>query len=166
MQNPMAPFYDKKAEYIELFNTRQFGINMDGWELGDFGVDSLVLTGENSLVIPPYGFFVLAVESDSGVGGIQADYADYFYESGLWDLGNGTDEVILHLQGVLVDEVAYDGGPSFPDPKGASMNLDPDKFDHMQNDLGSSWCVSTMPLPIEEHGDNKGTPGLPNEQCP
>ncbi len=44
------------------------------------------------------------------------------------------------------------------------MNLEPGQLDSAANDLGGSWCVSTLPW-VASAGD-LGSPGLPNESCP
>ena len=67
------------------------------------------------------GYVVLGNNDDSATNG--GAPVDYSYGSG-WFLSNGADEVIL-LDDLLfeVDRVEYDGGPTFPDPTGASMAL-------------------------------------------
>jgi hypothetical protein len=73
-----------------------------------------------------------------------------------------TGEIILvATNALIIDEVAYDGGPAFPNPNGASMSLHPVFFDHLMNDDGAFWCSSSSPLPL---GD-AGTPGQPNDLC-
>ena len=72
---------------------------------------------------------------------------------------NSDDEVILLMNGgAEIDRVEYDGGPSFPDPSGASMAL---KDPSLDNNVGSNWCVSSTPYGA---GD-RGTPGAAND-CP
>ena len=52
----------------------------------------------------------------------------------------------------------YDGGPSFPDPDGATMQLNSNLFNDTDNDNGSNWGESTTP-----YGDGDlGTPGSVN----
>ena len=159
MQNPEGVF-DPQGEYVEVFNMRAFPINLNGWEIQDAGSDHHQIQQEGPLWIQPGAFLVLGLEADPMQnGGVLVDYQypDSFM------LGNGADEVILGFQDAISDTVVYDGGPGFPDPKGRSMNLDPDSFDHLANDDGSSWCpTADHPLPSGDHG----TPGAPNEECP
>ena len=108
--------------------------------------------------MPALGYLVLGIENDTDLnGGILVDYE---YSDIL--LGNGSDELYLSYKGAMSDEVAYDGGPDFPDPKGASMNLSPTKFNFIANDNGANWCEAWSPL---SSGD-KGTPGIANDSCP
>ena len=159
MQNPDA-VYDTLGEYIEVYNTRAFPIDINGWEIQDEGADYHKITNGAPLWIEAGGYLVLALSDDPlQNGGFEADYQ---YASSIL-LGNGTDEVIISSGGAVSDMVQYDGGPDFPDPKGASMNLTPGAFDVIANDDGANWCVTTATqLPSGDYG----TPGLPNEICP
>ena len=159
MQNPDGVF-DTQGEYIEVFNTRTFPVNLNGWEILDEGTDSHQIEQDDPLWIQPGAFLVLGLEADPVLnGGVVIDYQ----YPGSFMLGNGSDEVILSYQGAISDAVAYDGGPGFPDPKGRSMNLDPGAFDHQANDDGSNWCpTAESPLWSGDHG----TPGAVNEECP
>ena len=76
-------------------------------------------------------------------------------------LANGDDEILLEAGSVLVDVIEYDNGSTFPDPNGASMNLDPTMQDAGLNDQGASWCVATSSFGA---GD-LGTPGAVNDSC-
>ncbi|MCK6519721.1 hypothetical protein L6R46_32255, partial [Myxococcota bacterium] len=72
-------------------------------------------------------------------GGLTVDYVF----TGM-NLGNSDDEVeIVDGGGVVIDVVAWDGGPSFPDPNGASMTLDAGILDDLLNDDGLSWCEAS-----------------------
>ena len=107
--------------------------------------------------MPEGGYLVLGKQGDSALnGGVTLDYV----YSGM-TLGNGSDEVILSNAAGIIDGVIYDGGPVFPDPNGASMNLNPNSLSFSDNDNGNSWCISTSSF-----GDGDlGTPGAANDQC-
>ncbi len=157
MQNP-AKVYDTLGEYFEVYNTRDFDIDINKWEILDTANDYHEIDNGGPLLVPAQGYLILGVEASQDFnGGVPVDYQ---YSDIL--LGNGMDEVILSYKGQISDEVGYDGGTLFPDPKGASMNLDPGAFDHLANNVGASWCESTLLLP----GGDKGTPGQANENCP
>ncbi len=157
MQNP-AKVYDTLGEYFEVYNTRDFDIDINGWEISDGAVEKHVIVHGAPLVVPASGCLVLGIESSIELNGGVA--VDYQYADIL--LGNGSDELVLTYKGALSDAVAYDGGPAFPDPKGAAMNLSPGKFNHLLNDSGAAWCEATSPLPSGDFG----TPGEPNDMCP
>lgn len=157
MQNP-SKVYDTLGEYFEVYNVRDFDIDINGWEISDGGAENHIIVNDGPLLVPPSGFLVLGIESSVELNGGVA--VDYQYSNIL--LGNGSDELTLTYKGALSDTVAWDGGPQFPDPKGAAMNLAPNKFSHTANDLGASWCEATTALPSGDFG----TPGEANDGCP
>ena len=73
-------------------------------------------------------------------------------------LGNTDDEVILlDASGTEIDRVAYDGGPAFPNPDGAAMQLiRPD----LDNALGANWQIA--PDPWAGSAGDRGSPGAAN----
>lgn len=151
MQNPSA-VSDGSGEWLELYNPNAFDIDIGGWTLRDDDVDSLIIDG--SLIVPAGGYVVLGPNGDIGTnGGLIVDYA---YGSG-WFLSNGADEVVLvNTDGAEVDRVVYDGGPSFPDPNGASMALTSPEADNL---VGANWCESQA-----SYGSGDlGTPGTAND---
>lgn len=156
MQNP-AKTYDSLGEYFELYNTRDFDIDINGWELRDSGSDVHHIDNGGPLIIPAKGYLVLAIEANPTLnGGVDVDYQ---YDNFI--LLNKGDEVVISYMGAVSDIVAYDGGPEFPVPSGASMNLSLELYDHLSNDKGSSWCLSTVKLPSGDFG----SPGAPNIIC-
>ncbi|MDH7475587.1 MAG: lamin tail domain-containing protein [Anaerolineae bacterium] len=151
MQNP-AKVDDSVGEWFELYNAGDVAVDINGWTIRDDGSDSHVINNGGPLVIPAYGFLVLARNGDPAVNG--GLLADYVYSN--FVLGNNDDEIVLlNGSGQEVDRVNYDGGPNFPDPTGASMALwDPS----LDNNVGSNWTTSSQPYGL---GD-LGTPGQPN----
>lgn len=154
MQNPSA-VGDSNGEYFEVYNTTGSAINLIGYEISDFGDDSHTIS--SSVIVPAFGYAVLGINANTSTnGGVTVDY-----EYNGFTLANGDDEVILSCDGAVIDQVNYDGGPSFPDPNGASMSLNPDFLDAVSNDTGDNWCASTSSF-----GDGDlGTPGGDNDIC-
>jgi hypothetical protein len=109
---------------------------------------------DNDLVLMPDGFVVLGVnDNPTQNGGVTVDYKySGFTLSNLWD------EVILaHPSGVILDEVYYDNGTTFPDESGKSMMLlDPT----LDNSLGENWAVGDLLFGAGDYG----TPGETNFQ--
>lgn len=153
MQNPSA-VSDSNGEWMELFNSTDTAIDIDGWKLKDNGSNSHTINNGGPLLIAAGGFLVVGNNADSASnGGMQVDY-EY---SSSFALSNGDDEIILlDASDVEVDRVEWDGGPQYPDPTGASMALiDP----LLDNNIGSNWCESASP-----YGDgDSGTPGQSND---
>ncbi len=152
MQNPSA-VSDGNGEWFELYNTTGSPIDINGWELSDSGSNFHAIS--SSLIVPANGFVVLGNNADSGTnGGITVNY-----EYSSYTLGNGADSIILTCSGSIIDQVAWDGGTEFPDPAGASMELNAGLFNSTDNDNGSSWGTSTSEI---NPGGDKGTPGSLN----
>ncbi len=162
MNNPLA-VGDGVGEYVELYNTTGSDIDINGWSLKDQGSDDHLIDNGGPVMVPAGDYITLgrggvtdAADPDYNGGIVHAYvYADYF-------LGNSTDEVVLETPGaVVIDVVIYDNGATFPDPTGASMQLDTGFFDGTSNDTGSNWCESTSAF---GPGD-LGTPGASNTVC-
>ena len=152
IQNPDA-VYDSAGEWLELFNTTDTDIDIDGWTIEDDDDDSHVINNGGPLYVPAGGYLVLGNNADSGTnGGVTVAYS----YGGALALGNSADEVVL-LDASLeeIDRVEYDGGTNWPDPTGASMSLEMPGLD---NNVGANWCTATTAF-----GDGDlGTPGAEN----
>ncbi len=160
MNNPAA-VSDNDGEYIELYNKTDIAIDIEGWLVSDNGSNNHTIANGSPLMIPATSYLIIGINDDSITnGGLTVDY-EY---SGI-TLGNSEDEIIVTcaLNGVSVeiDRVEYDNGITFPDPDGASMNLNPNNLDAVENDNGLNWCESTSSF-----GDGDlGTPGQGNDVC-
>lgn len=152
MQNPAA-VTDAAGEWFEVYNPTASPINMNGWKIKDDGTDIHTITG--TLVVPAGGFAVLGSSSITPGNGnytCNYQYANFF-------LGNAGDEVILlNPSNTEIDRVEYDGGPSWPDPNGASMVFSGTPSSN--NNAGSNWTTATVRelFYIGTSGD-KGSPG-------
>ena len=151
MQNPDA-VTDANGEYFELYNAEDYAVDIEGWILKDNGSDLHTISNAGPLMIAAKGFLVLGKNEDINTnGGFVCDY-----QYGSYTLGNGDDEIILmQPDETVVDSVAFDGGPSWPDPTGASMELRDVRFD---NNNPVNWYTS-----ITTFGDGDfGTPAAEN----
>jgi len=158
MVNPAA-VGDNTGEYIELFNTTDQVIDLEGWRLLDTFIDlEFLVNGGNGLLIQPGGRFVIAGSKDAYVnGGITVDY-----EMSNFQLDNGTDEIILQDQNFKNhDRVDYANG--WPKGPGVAMqynqNIGTPAF---SNNDPANWCKAVSAIPS---GD-LGTPGAVNDPCP
>jgi predicted extracellular nuclease len=153
MQNPSA-VSDGLGEWVELYNVTTADIDINGWVLADNDFDRHVIdNGGNPLIIPAGGYLVLGNNADTATnGGVTVGY-----EFSGYTLSNSADEVVLlNTADLLIDQVEYDNGVTFPDPNGASMALSDVTLD---NNDGANWCESTTPFGA---GD-AGTPGSEND---
>jgi cysteine-rich repeat protein len=152
MQDPVS-VSDSVGEWFELYNASPSGLDLLGCILSDNGTNFHTIS--SSFIIPAADYAVLARNGDSGLNGNITP--DYVYGTN-FTLGNSDDEIIITCCGVVIDEVLYDGGLSFPDPTGASISLgSPD----MDNSNGLNWCISSS---VFGAGD-LGTPGAANDSC-
>ncbi len=154
MQNP-STLLDGEGEYFEVHNPTG-----TAYQLGNCTLDGNFETGvliDADVPVPSGGYAVLAIDGDVDPG----FDADYQWAAEDYTLGNGSDFVRIVCDGTTVDEVAYDDGATFPDPNGASMNLDVGSLDATANDVGGNWCESTL-----DYNGDLGTPGAANEVCP
>ncbi|MEL6346009.1 MAG: MopE-related protein [Myxococcota bacterium] len=165
--NPNA-VADPVGEWIELYNTTNAAITMDGMLIGsdaDGDAHQIQPVG-GSLVIPAKGYVVLAAEGSSDINGqVEADYVysditlsnelDDLYLKAALNVGGSTELVVL-------DRVAWDDGETFPDIPGATMALDPNYYDSSLNDVADSWCQGTAQWAPRS---DRGTPGEENFIC-
>ena len=153
MQNPTAVL-DKDGEWFEVYNVSVRAIDLNDWTVKDAGSERHKIAHGGPLWLPPRGYLVLGRNADSSANG----RVPVAYRYAGFTLGNTADEIILlDGAGTEIDRVAYDGGPTFPAPDGASMQLiRPD----LDNALGANWRVSPDPWPGST-GD-RGSPGTPN----
>lgn len=156
MQDPSA-MGDSEGEWIELYNVTDTVVDLQGLVLRDDDTDLHHIA--TALVIEAGGYLVL------GRTATAAPSVDYVYADFL--LANDDDEVTLATfgtdgtDGTELSSVRYDAGITFPDPMGASMNLDPRLYDVTAAAVGGSWCEARTPFGF---GD-LGTPGLSNDEC-
>ncbi len=138
MQNPAA-VADTDGEWFELYNHEDYAVDLNGWVIKDDGTDYHVINSPGQAVIPAKGIFVFGINGDTGLNGNYT--TDYVY-SGI-TLANGADEVVILLSDGIteVDRVAYDGGPVWPDPTGASMVFTGLPIDNNNN--GAFWSIAT-----------------------
>ena len=160
MQNPDA-VPDEMGEWFELYNTTDTDIDLHGWDIIDDNhtLEEEGFTFPNSLIIPAGEYLLIANNGDEATnGGLPTP--DYVYEPGFPFLGNGTDGITIQCSGLVIDEVIWDDGATFPDPTGASMSLMMDYLNSIDNDDGTNWETVT-----HTYGDGDfGTPGNPNNE--
>jgi len=153
MQNP-GTVGDSNGEYFELYNTTDGVIDINGWIVCDAGSNTATIDNGGPLIIYSNSYLVLGNDIDPLTNG---DYTCDYQYSGFY-LANGDDEVIIKIGEVIIDAVYYDGGPLFPDPTGASMELDPNHMNSVDNDDGANWYTA-----YTTYGDGDfGTPGSAN----
>ena len=154
MFNPKSS-QDTNGEYIEIWNTTPKDLLLANMIVRDNDGDAFTIQG--SLVLGAYGYLVLGRNADPEMnGGVEVDYV----YSGFTMANNG-DEIILELDGTVIDSVAY-VLDLWPLPEGKALVLDPWVADWELNDDPMAWCPATVLLPMGDFG----SPGAENEECP
>ena len=150
---------DEVGEWVELYNTASYAIDVAGYTFRDDDYDEYELEGP--LLVAGNDFIVLCADtSPSRNGGVPCDGAFKRASADALALGNNSDEVILaRPDGVIIDAVYYDREWF---TKGVAIGLDPDEVDADTNDSPDSWCDQTT---VMTSGGEPGTPGRRNDNC-
>ena len=147
MPNPGA-VSDSYGEWIEIHNTTDSTIDIEGWMIKDAGSDEHVISNDAmSILVVPGDYFILARNGNEALnGGLVADYA---YTG--FTLSNSEDEIILNdSSGAIVDEVHYTNAWIFGN--GIAMEIHDLESN---NNVTENWYASTV-----QYGDGDyGTPG-------
>ena len=161
MQNPSA-VADDLGEWFEVYNATNGPLELGGMVVqGNAANDTFTVAG--SVIIQPHQYFVLSLNSNQATnGGIPVDY-----QYATFALNNASDILrLVSANADVIDQVRYDDGATFPDPTGASMQIDggadPSLYD---NANGANWCESLVGTGTGNPQD-RGTPGAPNGLCP
>lgn len=153
MQNPAA-VSDANGEWFEVVNVTGSTLDLDGCVVSDEGTNSFTIASNTQIASGQY--FVFCTNADSGTnGGFSCDY-----EWPSFAVANGDDEIIITCGTDEIDRVEYDGGPTWPDPTGASMQYTVPGSGNTSNNVGSNWAETTS----STYGDGDyGTPGMRND---
>jgi len=144
---------DAISEYIEMKNTTDRWVNINGMVIRDNGneyqITEDILASPDSLILGRINStedcYLLA--------------ADFLYDL-QWNNGDGDLVEIVNTNGPL-DTVDYS---NWSIPTGASLSLDPANIDVTSNDNENSWCAASEAIANEY--EDMGSPGNNNPPCP
>jgi hypothetical protein len=150
---------DASGEYLELYNTTNAPIDIEGWTLFDDGIDAHVIAaGGAGVLIQPGGYLVLGINSNTSSNGgvpVAYQYSGFF-------LSNTADEIVLSDENMVeIDRVNY--GSGWPSTAGRAANLKPTLLDATANDDPANWCSATT---LIAGSTDRGTPSATNDPCP
>lgn len=153
---------DVDGEWVELYNTSGYGIQIQGYSFHDDDFDKYVI--EDDYVVMPGDYLVLCANVDATKnGGVPCDVGfnrTTMGGDGAMALGNNGDEVVLSLpDGTEIDWLYYDA-KWYVD--GVASGLDPDHLDGEENNQLMYWCEQTT---VVSTGGEPGTPGRINDDC-
>lgn len=146
---------DIRGEWVEVANTTDRTVVLNGLRLFSSGGNHLIMRGD-WVSIEAGGLAVLGLSMNPSLnGGVPVDYA---YST--INLNPVADTLTIAIEGLTLDSVSWGEAPV--SPEGATLSLDPDRQDAIENDLPDSWCASEVAW---GEGTDMGTPGLPNDLC-
>ncbi len=160
MYDPDA-LVDTEGEWFEIYNNSVSSVDLQNVVIRRDG--TAVHTINTSVVLEAGEYCLL--ERTAGATN-PTDIITYIYGSSLsltntactLEIANyGTDGT----NGSVIARVAYDETTTFPTATGASIQLDPSRYDADEAQLGANWCESTSSYST---GD-LGTPGVANISC-
>ena len=159
------PTDDDDGEWFEILNVSRDTLELTGVTFSDesgemFAVELPVeAPDEVSMVLEPEDIMLFGASDDTSKNG--GFTPDYLFDTSVFHLSNDTDEILLEVDGVLIDAIAYDN--DFPHQKGKSRSVDPIGMSSTRNDDPDYWCEGDGDYGTDE---NQGTPGAPNDSCP
>jgi hypothetical protein len=150
---------DEVGEWIELYNTSDYPVDLAGYSFHDDDVDMWIL---GTIIVPPKEYVVLCAELDpASNGGVPCDA--WFYRN--WEgngiaLANREDELVLtRADGAEIDWLHYDANWF---SIAVATGVDPEFLEGGANNDGANWCdQTTIMAPMVE----PGTPGYENDPC-
>ncbi len=150
---------DEIGEWVELYNTASYAIDIQGYSFHDNDLDLYVI--EDSIVVAGGTYVVLCAETNQSLnGGVTCDGPFKRESSDALALGNKSDEVILSREdGVIIDAVFYDQEWY---TIAVATGLDPRYLSADNNDTAANWCDQTT---VMTSGGEPGTPGRANDPC-
>lgn len=158
MNNPSA-VADSLGEWFEVLNTTDRVLVLNGLVITESaGVDRHKVKGDDLITVDPGAAYVFGIEEKTSKNGEVA--IDYQYSS--VSLSNESDDLILSVDGLVLDELSWDDGASMPDPSGASIMLDQIYYESADLDNPSYWCAAADQWAA---ASDYGTPGVVNEYC-
>lgn len=157
MKDPDNGVGDATGEWFEVLNASNVWLDLGQLVIRDNGSDFfspyVFNNREDALLVGPGKTFVFGKARDVRLNGGAKVVAAY---GGAFTLANGSDEIILEVNGVgEIDRVDYTTS-GWPNPTGKSMMLTDTTLD---NNNGANWIASTI---VYGNQNQKGTPNSPN----
>ena len=166
MNNP-SMVGDPEGEWFEVYNASGSAVYLNGLTLADSQGGMTTLESGSPVQLAAGEYAVAGPNADSATnGGVSVDIT----YSGL-GLSNESDDLQIWVfdavmgtvdEPLMIDQVSWDDGATFPDPEGSSMALQPGQEDIALNDDGVNWCATTS---MWGAGTDMGSPGVANADC-
>lgn len=142
---------DDVGEWVELYNTSDETFDLRGCNLSDSKNTDVITT---SVIVAP-GELVALSRSAPGFS------PDFIYAAVKF---SDTGDLVKLTCGVTtIDIVNFNG---FVLLQGHTLNLNPNNFNNVENDLDTNWCLAKTVYNVTSKGVDYGTPRLMNTTCP
>jgi len=159
---------DQTAEWIELFNTTNASIDLEGWLLvSSDGAPFIRLQGvlaPHTKTNPTSGFFLIERGSDNSVPSIPADL---IYQGALTNSGevltlSDADGRIIDTANIVLSEESGRAWPAGNDGRGNPPYVSMERVQFGSADAPDNWASSGSPLNDDKTVANYGTPKKEN----
>lgn len=152
MADPAA-VTDANGEWIEIYNTANSSIDINGFYLSDGGADTMQIQSLVPVIVAAGAHFIFGQSNDVNVnGGISVNMV-----MGGFTVNNSNSSIILtDSMFNVIDELSYTATTA-----GKSRSLDPVSYDAVSNDDEDNWCDAVNTYGLGDYG----TPGAFNPVC-
>jgi len=135
---------DTAGEYVEIFNPTTEDLSLRGLTVADNGSDSFQFAA--NLLVPAGERLLFGNHGHPDANGGHTPSA--VWPDLAFELDNGVDEIVLSLGATGVDSVWYDGGATYPDPTGSSV----ERIDILGPSQGSNFAVALTQFGSGDYG--------------
>ncbi|HMV65416.1 MAG TPA: lamin tail domain-containing protein [Myxococcota bacterium] len=151
MVQPVGCEVESTGEFIELFNTTDHNINVDGLQVIDEdGLAAVQLRG-----IVRAGEYAVGRNVRDSFDACYTTPEDFYYDGATMD-NNGDRLTLLRPDGQTIDEVDFNRFDPVP---GYTWQLKVNQIDAAANDIQANWCRAADSAVLQR--GNHGTPGGP-----
>lgn len=145
---------DEGKEWIEVYNTTDGAVALNGWTIVDAGGSSHVIALGAAVIVEPRSHLVLGASADPLInGGVSVDYA---YGHNI-NLSNSADSITLQQGEVVIHSVAYGAAAPVSAPeRGVALGMAENYYEGAVEE----WANQTSAFGSNE---DLGTPGEKND---
>lgn len=144
---------ENRFEWFEIYNAGASSVDLRGLTITDDGSDEIYVSARQS--VAPGQYFVFGKNNAAVPGGVDFDWTDSDFA-----LGNSGDEIIIELDGRVLDRISWTGA-NVPE-SGFARQLSASSLNSAANDLAANWCSGEGDYGV---ANNFGTPGASNRVC-
>lgn len=140
---------DRFDEWIELYNTSDYSLILDGYTLEDLGTDSFTFTSTTK--VPPNSYIIVC-GSEEVQTELEINCFDFYQREGGFALGNSADEILLFSpeEGEVPRELLLNLSYTKSYTEEETAFLPKDFYNQENNNMDDSgWCRTKDLIPKE-----------------